>query len=506
MLRTRNVLSFSDFSGGINTKASPLNLAENESPCCINVHTDVFKSLKKRSGQLKLTSTPFSQLTCNGLYDFYAGGSDRILSCWDGYIYADSSAINTTNTSSLYQFDNFITADGASHLIACNEAHDQPVTWDGSAGSTTSIAAAPKGSSPKVYMAYCLMNGIAASPSTIQFSALGDYTTWPAAYYYVEPTSDGEGFNGWATLQGTLYAVKPHSLFRMSYTGSSPLFSRRQVTNMGYIAPRTIQNVVLPSTGEVVVGLAPNGGLYAFDGTNMLPISIKIETDNGIAPVSLGTAVKNVSILKNAWAVNIEDLHWYVLCFTNKDSAGVTNNVGIVWDYYSNSFWPFSNMNFLSGAMMNIGTGQKNLIMGGYNGNGYWFNSGNDDDGSPISSYYFTRKADSKTLVALKKPSQTWVTTKVTGDYTLGVQYRLNWNSSWINTENVLQNNGEYFLGTTFTLGTAILGGSEAVTRVFDLPNLQNLIQYKVYDNSTNPAWNLLSIDIPEDSLGYAKA
>jgi len=53
---TSNILRGDDFSGGLVTKSSELNLQPNQSPDCLNVHSDIFKSLFKRLGYAKLNS------------------------------------------------------------------------------------------------------------------------------------------------------------------------------------------------------------------------------------------------------------------------------------------------------------------------------------------------------------------------------------------------------------------------------------------------------------------
>ena len=513
MFRTKDAIMLEDFSGGLNTKAGPLQLEVNETPSCINVITNVFKTLRRRDGQLNINSTALSELSGNGLYDFAVNSAtDKLIGAFGTKIfYMDNldgtwNQIKTGMTSSIYQFDNFVDNTGTSHMIAVNSANDTPQQWNGVAATTSDISAMPKGTAVKIYRSFAFTTGMTATPSRIQFSDLADFTTWPPQNYYDEVTPDGDGGEGYSELQGILYWFKHKSIFRVSYTGSAPLFTRRQVTNIGTIAMRTVKNVVTPDKGELLIFLGPDGGLYEFDGSTAIPISIKIEEDNGIAPVSLGTIVKNKNILKNAWAINDEIRHWYILVFTNNDSVDSTNNAGIVWDYYANSFWPFSNMDFLSGTMMTNNSGQKIPVGAGYDGKAYFLENGNNDSGNNISSYWTSRRLDTSSYVTLKKSYQLWATLKTVGNFTISSQYRTNWNNSFVSTEPLPESSGEFFLGSTFILGTATLGGNEALTRIFDIPRVQNLIQFKISDNSQNPRWNLYRLDMPETALGIASS
>ena len=509
MINVGKVISLNDFAGGLNTKAGPLNLAENETPSCLNVHSNVFKTVKRRDGYTELNGSAV-ELNGNGLYDFgISSTSHKLIGTFGTKIYKmdalDGAFDNITGvgvTDSISHFENFIDASNVAHLIICNEAKDTPQTWNGSDATTSAISGMPAVSVPVVYKFYMLaIDGT----SKIQYSNLGDYTTWTTATdNFTEATADGEGFIGWGILKGVLYAFKQHSIFRITYTGSAPLWTRRQVTSIGTVSSRSICNVTIPGVGEVLMFLGPDARVYAFDGSDAIPISTKIEENNGIAPVSLGTVNKNTSVLANAWAVNLESNYWYVLNLNNT-ATNTNNNSQLIYDYSAQSWWGFDNMPFLSGALIKNNSGQRQLFGAGYDGKAYTIYSGNSDNVSNINSYYYTRKIDSKLYPSMKKPKEVWVTVKTLGSYTLTFQFRADWKTSWQSTDNITLNSGEYLLGQTFVLGTATLGGNEALTKVFDLPNINNLVQFNLSNNTTNPAWSMYRIDIPLEYLGVAK-
>jgi len=506
MIRPERIGFLTDFSGGLNTKAGPLNIADNETPCCINVHTNIFKTLKKRRGFVPLNNTPLSQLNGNGLYDFAVSSTLRkLVGCFGTSIYkmdnldGEWDLLKTGMSDSIYQFDNFVDSSGNSHLIICNWAKDQPQIWDGSSSTTSAIPNAPAGTAPKVYQNRVFILGYLSS--RIYVSDAGSYTSYNT--YYDEPTPDGDYFVGWGELKGILYAFKRYSIFRLSYTGSSPLYTRKKVANIGTIAPRSICNITVPDRGEVLAFLGPDARIYIFDGSDAYPISTKIEEDNGIAPVSLGTIDKDINILKYAWALNYEPYYWYILCLANRNSS--KNNVWIIWDYASNSFWAFSNMYNLSGTLVVDNLGQKRIYTANYDGTAYLQDYGNSDNGENIESYWLSKRFDIQQYPVLKKGSEVWVTVKTIGNFPLNFYYRKNWESTWTSTENITQYTDESLLGSTFILGQSKLGGKEALTKVFNLPKLANLLQFKVSDNSKSPAWNLLRIDVPVEYLAVSK-
>ena len=79
---TASILKGDDFSGGLVTKSSELNLQPNQSPDCLNVHSDIFKSLSKRLGYAKLNSVS-QAAACNGIYNYIRTETEQhLISLW----------------------------------------------------------------------------------------------------------------------------------------------------------------------------------------------------------------------------------------------------------------------------------------------------------------------------------------------------------------------------------------------------------------------------------------
>ena len=73
-----NILKLDDFSGGLVTKGNELGLETKQTPDCLNVHSDAFKTLQKRLGYTKLNSSSVSS-AFKGIYNYRRGESEQYL-------------------------------------------------------------------------------------------------------------------------------------------------------------------------------------------------------------------------------------------------------------------------------------------------------------------------------------------------------------------------------------------------------------------------------------------
>ncbi len=84
MLRRQSVLSMKDFSGGLVTRGSELSLNPHQTPDCVNVHTDIFKSVTKRLGYLSHLTSPLASATAYGIYNFRRDATTQhLLTMWE---------------------------------------------------------------------------------------------------------------------------------------------------------------------------------------------------------------------------------------------------------------------------------------------------------------------------------------------------------------------------------------------------------------------------------------
>ena len=154
----------------------------------------------------------------------------------------------------------------------------------------------------------------------------------------------------------------------------------------------------------------------------------------------------------------------------------------IVYDYFTNSFWPFDNMRFLSSCIADNGSGQRKIY--GMAANFlYLLDNGNNDDDATINGYWTNSKQDAGSEVQLKDYRNMTLTT-ASVNCTPYFQYRTNWNS-------------DYSTAETLAVSTNI--------HTIDLPTLGDLFQWKFGENSTNIPFELIRASLVVGLTGIAK-
>ena len=91
------------------------------------------------------------------------------------------------------------------------------------------------------------------------------------------------------------------------------------------------------------------------------------------------------------------------------------------------------------------------------------------------------------------------VVTKTIGDYDLNYQIRYNWSDSWSTAEALKMSSGEWVLGDDLPV---ILGGQLAQTHRLTIPSAFNLLQIKLTSNTSDPAFEIFSLDLVTNSTG----
>ena len=157
-------------------------------------------------------------------------------------------------------------------------------------------------------------------------------------------------------------------------------------------------------------------------------------------------------------------------------------NYAILYNYYTNSFWPYDNMSFLSSCTADDGAGQRRVytLTSNY---AYLMDSGNDDDGTAINGYWTSPRLDHGSEVLLKRHGRLVITTDSLA-VTPYVYYRVDWSTVW---------------GAAETLTTL------TNTHTIDLPISSNMLQWKIADNSVNPAFEVFRATIMAEAEGVDK-
>lgn len=314
----------------------------------------------------------------------------------------------------------------------------------------------------------------------LQRSVSGTYDTWTGSDSGSNDiTTPGDvGLTGSFILQDRMYITKAWNIYRITYTGSVPLLDIKQARSVvGTKSPRAIKNIDLPGIGEVVIFFGSDRNLYIFDGFSSSNLSDVVQLNNNIAQVYMNGV--NSQALDKIFAVNHSGLGWYEIFLPMGNST--VPNFSLVYDYKTKAFWPNNNRNYLSGDVSDDGAGERVIMLqGASNGYIYEFNSDKTyytDDGTNVNAY--------------------WTSFKLGEDY-------------------VLNKIDEFRLGTdsvncTPTFGWRCNYETAYITKVlkantskhdFAPERIDNLIQFKISDSSSNAPFKIWHVKALERAIG----
>lgn len=321
---------------------------------------------------------------------------------------------------------------------------------------------------------------ISDNADRIQRSAIGLFDDWDGTDSGTNniATAKDVGLTGSFIINDRMYVTKKHSIHRFTYTASTPLVDIKQIrSSIGTSSPRSAKNVVIPGRGEVVIFLGTDRRLYVFDGFDSTSVSTNIEFNNGITSVYMQNI--NTQVLDKVFAVVHDDNPWYEIFVPIGNST--TPDFSIVYDYIAKSFWPMGNRNFISGAQSDNGSGQIVVYLGDNSaGFVHTSSSGNSDNGSSINGNWVSAKLGDPTLLS-RYDEINLITDSVAVTPTL--QWREDFTSTYVsNTLSASSNLHNYN------------------------PRLNdNYIQFRINDDSVNPAFKVWNLRVLAKGLGHGK-
>lgn len=413
----------------------------------------------------------------------------------DNTFYLDNMFAIETGTESVLTSSRYLTfADWQSGRALINtDVGLYSYTGTGNAGIVTN---APISKFLVIFRNYVFAAGIRGLPNTIRYSDLSDYTTWTAANVLTVNTNDGDVITGMRILKGKLYIFKRYSIHRVTYLGSNPTFQVDQILGVGCPAHYTIKEVELGSdVGTVLVFLTTDKKLAVFDGYNVQIIndSLTEETNDLFGssddqPLSFSDI--NLIYADLFHAVVKTDTSEYILyCVLGTDTA---INYAFVFDYKTGGIYPYDGQPFSSSCYAISTNKSKILYCAGYTGYMWQQESGNSDDGSAINAYWVSAKIKPQLVSLLMKALKLGLNIKESYSVsTLNAyfQFRIDWNVSWTDAEAFAYNRADVLT----------LGG----TREFEIGTIENMLQIKIYDNSTQLPLTLYGVDLfGEPTLG----
>ena len=519
-----SIITLEDFSGGLNTKTGTMQIGINESPNCLNCHSNLFKSLQWRNGSAYLNPLALPETKGNGtyVYPYWSGSTllERLIGFWDAKMYGmnnlDGSWFNIPFATAQAddEFDATIYSNATQNFFITSNYQLTPLqVYNGSTVSNlnSSVLTAARhviAWKGHLWCTYTKETGV-EYPYRLRRTDIRTYgsnaTDWTAGVsgYDDVVTDDGDYTTGFAILRGFLYLFKRYSIFRVSYLGGSPLTEIRQISSIGTEAHKSITNITLLNGDEIITFLGTDNRIYIFNGYNApQPISELVSEDNGVSNYSLPKVNKGQH--RKAVGIDYDRRHWYVI-FTTFGNSATQNNGGYIIDYYTTPFsiFPFDGWNASGAVIATDANGNRNLYFQGYDGRMRQADTGDSDCGTAINSYYETSKMKVDKVPALKKTQQAQPLFKTTGNYDITFGYRTNFNAGYVDSSVNLFGTG-FVLGSSI-LGNGTLGGTEGKIGVIDIPKLFNFLQFRLLSNDTNPRMNMYTIDLMATSEGIAK-
>lgn len=255
---------FSDFSGGLNTRDSNYQIADNQARDCLNVISTPVGKVRKRDG-----CTQFSVSSAAGtyLYDCFAASSTVTNALLVTELSGGSYVFSTVSTAGAYtanigaaggsgfEWVNFPAIGGQGPAWGMNGVNTPRFwtgattatavgTWTANAGSNLPNGKYVKALNNRIFVAgmsaYTPFGGSALSDagSSLVFSAIGDARTWPAANVVQFDPNDGDAITGLGTVGPYLLVFKRTKAWVVYDLDTG---ANRQLTNnIGCIAHRTI--------------------------------------------------------------------------------------------------------------------------------------------------------------------------------------------------------------------------------------------------------------------------
>jgi hypothetical protein len=243
-----------------------------------------------------------------------------------------------------------------------------------------------------------------------------EYECWPPINNWPVNQGSGETDGCLQILSSELYILLSRSIHRFRGNDLEDFRLERVVNGVGCTGPLA---AAADEDGALIYFVAEQG-LYSFDGVTARNIS------RDIIPALWSTI--NVSALGQA-AVKV----WHgLVLFALPTGTSTTNDMVVSYDPSTQAFWPWDDMTISMWAEITTASGTK--LYSGKTAEGYVLeqDTGDDDEGANISSYFRLPSIDLGEADMLKKSryvivehgedSTTWATVKLSKDYAADVE------------------------------------------------------------------------------------
>jgi hypothetical protein len=369
-----------DFSEGMVDRVDDTKLPENAAKDCRNWISRYIGRMEKRRGQKRLNSGSPLPGSVMGIHAYYEDQNRHLVVASGGGIYVwnhDSKTFNAIKTGWVAsQPVCFETC--ANYMVAFNGVNT-PVKWDGITASDL-LNAPIKGQFPTLYKEKLFVVP-KDHPSELWWSESFQPEEWPPDYYWRVKDGDGDVITCLRHLYDDLIVFKGRSIHIFRGNGIDDFSLYELEPNIGCAGPRAATAYLNK------MYFVSEEGLFEFNGVKAVNIS-----DERIP--RLWTKI-NTQALKNAAAAAWDGWIWFALPY----GESTVNNLVILFNPITRSFWPMDGINASCFQIFNDGT-TLNLYSGDTSA-GYVIQQDvgtedfeGDTDETPVSAYWEGRGYD----------------------------------------------------------------------------------------------------------------
>lgn len=386
-MRTYSLFQLNNFSGGLNTKAAPMSVDDNQATGLLNCEFDLTGALVKRRGCVEYNATPLpSASNIDNMIRFYKNAGTRTLVATAG-IYPNNKVFKGDDASGVFTEITGGTALSPNKQIDMLEYRDTLFLSNGvqliqyySSGSTKAdVTGTPTPPTGK-YLAVCdnrlFVAGNSAEPNTIFFSDIALFSSlpnvnFPANNFIRIPKQDtGDVITGMAAYRDELFVFRRNDVWALLGAGPEDYCLQELNNRVGAVCHRAIAN-----TGAALVFAAP-GHIHEFRDGAFTDIGLPIESV--IAGLKFDNAVAEYYPAKmQVW-----------IC---AGTTAASNDRVLMYDCVHKA-WSMFDLALNSLCSFN-GAGDGGEFYGGAPGAGrVWrMDSGTDDNGADIAFSFSTK-------------------------------------------------------------------------------------------------------------------
>lgn len=365
-----------DFSGGWNPRDASSELAENESPNCLNVTLDQRGGVVGRLGLYNLAGTAKPLPSAPDVLYYWRSGNKVLAQC-GAAVYASADLQNWTLVHTFSTAARAAFADFTGLLVAVHPA-DAVSTWD--ATTWAAVAGSPLGTCVAVWQnRVWVANGVRVSASGI-----GTVATWDATDFNEIREKDSTPITAFAAGPGMDIVGRPGLLV---FKQRSTYRINNSVHGAGFGSYTTVHDQA-GAAGARAVTESPTGvtafinddGIYVSDGETVQLASAKLQPFFTDRELNFTTSAN--------WVAGVVGDR---LVFSMSRGAATVNNFTL--EFHPAAGWIVPH-NFGCVSFADYWTNDVHRLIGSVSPSGgtvYEIFRGGSDDGVPITARYQTR-------------------------------------------------------------------------------------------------------------------